>query len=406
MKSVVPKWPCRIFTNFIIFSNLLTLVYPLSTSGQQFRQLNCVARAIVSVDECFEEFVQSGNEDKRDWFVFLENARRQNQIWYNQELHTFRIHRDIPPERRFKSTNQDQSSKDSETKWTMSEKAQNDEIPYLSSGGWINIFILKPFLPGHSDVTKNVLRQLKFMSEAQEIVADASQDPDFYGWKDDNSHAQTFANNDGTVRSGDEANGRIAKGEFRDWMRDKIRKINTHCEEDQPNQALYLIGYALHAVQDLAAHNGRTAVEHSWNSNCSDAACGMQELLPISTQTTDHSKSTASVKPKEGDPDENPDNIRLAELYSQWFLQDVKSSLPDSCWLAMKTYDGSQFSFSDKKRLFNLEWQLSVAEILRYRDFRYIYAKSSKDVKYEIRWNTDDRRENNEVIKALWGGSE
>jgi hypothetical protein len=141
MKSVVPKWPCRIFTNFIIFSNLLTLVYPLSTSGQQFRQLNCVARAIVSVDECFEEFVQSGNEDKRDWFVFLENARRQNQIWYNQELHTFRIHRDIPPERRFKSTNQDQSSKDSETKWTMSEKAQNDEIPYLSSGGWINIFI-------------------------------------------------------------------------------------------------------------------------------------------------------------------------------------------------------------------------------------------------------------------------
>ncbi len=61
------------------------------------------------------------------------------------------------------------------------------------------------------------------------------------------------------------------------------------------------------------------------------------------------SEASSEESSKEGDPDEEPDNIETAEKYSIWFLNDLRKIVDEPCWLFMKNYDGSQFSFAEKK---------------------------------------------------------
>jgi S1-C subfamily serine protease len=65
---------------------------------------------------------------------------------------------------------------------------------------------------------------------------------------------------------------------------------------------------------------------------------------------------------------------------------EIRSLVGESCWLAMKTYTGPKLSFSEKRSAFNLTWTLTLGEIWKYRDFRYLFAASPKDSRYKIRW--------------------
>ena len=66
------------------------------------------------------------------------------------------------------------------------------EVPYLSSGGFVNVLTLQPSLEGHYDVTKAALKnEFSFYAEAIELVSSPSRDPDFFSWCVDQAHAQT-----------------------------------------------------------------------------------------------------------------------------------------------------------------------------------------------------------------------
>ena len=136
--------------------------------------------------------------------------------------------------------------------------------PYLSSGGMWNWITLSPFLPGHYDVTMEVLTEQNmhwtFKTQAAEVVADASRDPDLFEWKCPPAHAQNPLNS-----STSPANGFIrGKYHFYKWLKDRLGDIHKAQEIGDNRLALYQLGRALHSIQDLASHRGMDNAEHSW----------------------------------------------------------------------------------------------------------------------------------------------
>lgn len=365
---------------------LLTALVPISANGQSFTSPMCLIKSPVDIEECFEEFLASDIEDNAQWFMFLNLIKPR--IYYNQETKAFRIHSEKPAEQPFKYQPRLGVSDESERTLLHRELRRNVEVPYLSSGGLINILTLKPSLDGHSDVTKRILaRTFKFNYQAQLVAADASQDPDFYAWPEDAAHAQTPADTNGKVAEGDIGHGEEGIKAFGKWLSDRIKAIKRHCERDESLYALYMLGYSLHGVQDLAAHNGRTMVEHSWDSYCKNPEC-------------DDSKPAAL---KDGDPDEEEDNIDLAHTYSLRFLSDVRSVIGESCWTKMKLYDGNNLSSAEKRSIFGLRWTLWPSDFKKYKQARFSFAKSPKGPEYVVRWISEPDRRIERVFRSLWG---
>jgi hypothetical protein len=331
--------------------------------------------------------LESGVEDISMWFKFLEEQKRGDKLYYNQETNLFRIHQTKPAEKLFKQESRRGQESGEET-LLRREARQYVEVPYLSSGGWINVLTFRPFLDGHIDVTKRVLaKEFKFYYEAQTIAADASKDPDFYAWPEDAAHAQTPAGESGRVEENNVGRGKQAIQTFANWLSNGVKNVKTYCDRNEPKYALYALGYTLHAVQDLAAHNGRTFAEHSWNSYCSNAECDSSR--PHST--------------KEGDPDDDEDNISLAEIYSTQFLSAVRAVINEDCWTKMKAYDGPQLSWSEKRSTFGLKWSLSLAAYLKYKEARFAFARSNMGPEYRVRWLADADRKDVKLLADLWG---
>lgn len=119
---------------------------------------------------------------------------------------------------------------------------------------------------GHYEITGRALNAMKrpgfaWSPRAAEIMQDASRDADFYEWGNPAAHAQT--------RNSD-ADGKIIQKEaeaqkaFESWVRDYLGKARAACTAGRTREALYLLGYALHALQDLVFHEGITNAEHSF----------------------------------------------------------------------------------------------------------------------------------------------
>ena len=366
---------------------MIVLLSPIPLQGQSFAPSRCLSTSPVNLEECFREFLESGLEDISAWFNFVEEQKNKGTLYYNQETGLFRIHKDKPQEKPFKQQTVPERLPAEET-LLRRESRKSVEVPYLSSGGWINVLTFRPFLDGHIDVTKRVLaRAFKFNYAAQKVAADASKDPDFYAWTIDAAHAQTPADRIGRVDTTNLGKDAQAIKNFGLWLSNNIKSVKRYCDSEEVTYALYALGYSLHAVQDLAAHNGRTFAEHSWNSYCPNVEC--DNNLPQS--------------PKEGDPDDDESNIALAELYSIHFLSDVRDAVGYDCWTKMKFYDGPQLSWSEKRTIFKLEWSLSLKEYLSYREARFAFAKSNKGPEYKVRWlvsNAD--RADDGIVSTLW----
>lgn len=381
------RQPLRSYVLRSLFTLFLLTAFPLaSANGQSFTSPKCALKLPVDIDECFEEFLESGREDSTQWFVFLNLNRPK--LWYNQETRQFRIHNEEPLKQPFKYQPRWGVSEELDETLLLRESRRNVEVPYLSSGGWINVLTLKPSLDGHSDVTKRILaRTFKYNYQAQLVAAEASQDPDFYAWPEDPAHAQTPADGNGRVADADVGHGKQAIKEFRRWLSDRVKNLRLYCERGEPLHALYTLGYALHAVQDLAAHNGRTAAEHSWNSYCKNPEC-------------DDSKAAA---PKEGDPDELEENIELAHALTERFLRDVRDIIGESCWTKMKSYDGPGLSWAEKRSAFGLRWTLSLRDFKAYKQGRFAFAGSRKGPEFVVRWVTEADKRNDRVFRDVWG---
>jgi|SRR5471030_379444 len=150
-----------------------------------------------------------------------------------------------------------------------------EEIPFAKSGGLpFGQFLGHIGVKGHYEITGNgaaaqaVSDGTAWSPAALAILQDASRDPDFYEWSNPLAHAQT-ENDPGTGLpvSQDIAD---APGRFEEWSGKYLTKAAQMCIDKHPQSALYLLGYALHGIQDLVFHEGITNAEHSFRDFVED----------------------------------------------------------------------------------------------------------------------------------------
>lgn len=118
---------------------------------------------------------------------------------------------------------------------------------------------------GHYDITLEALRalgpQLRLSDVAIEFVARASQSPDLYAWNDGRYHAHADEyQSDAADREARIAEGR---GRFRQLLTKTIADLKRHADVGGWETALFALGIASHAVQDLVYHRGMTMRQHS-----------------------------------------------------------------------------------------------------------------------------------------------
>lgn len=128
--------------------------------------------------------------------------------------------------------------------------------------GWLLGHIGKK---GHYEITTMALkdfaqnRKVQLSNAAVAIMSTGSQDADFYHWTNAAAHGQT---------PNDDSTGKLISGpaaeNFVEWTKSYLRKAESNCQKGKFREAIYLIGYALHAVQDLVFHDGMSNAEHAY----------------------------------------------------------------------------------------------------------------------------------------------
>lgn len=234
--------------------------------------------------------------------------------------------------------------------------------PHLGFGTWRGICLPWQEDHGHSGVTSRALLSMKasngkplFSARAMAIVIDASQDPDLFDWDTPAAHAQTQAAADAMP-----ANSALAQEEFVGWVRIYVRKAADACRrsnDDGVREALYWLGYATHAVEDLAPHLGRTNPEHAYNADVENF-----------------------------NPDAQPLAIRLAEDIAGRFLKTAMETSLKDCADGFGQYQGGHMGFADKRALLDRPLQLSPAKILEYKASSKTFAAISQRENVRIRW--------------------
>ena len=183
---------------------------------------------------------------------------------------------------------------------------------------------------GHYNLTVSAAEKLNFSDRAKRILGLAAVSPDYYDWDKAAAHGQTpNCQPDELSQFRQCAEGmpaqdlNTARQAFFNYLIEQAHFVNNAVKLEKPDEVLYRLGYTLHALQDLASHNGITNAEHAYRSYL-----------------------------KNDDPDDIKKYGARYELARQWtvdFLNDVRGAL--GCdWEKLRTYAGS-FPNSDERAL-------------------------------------------------------
>lgn len=208
--------------------------------------------------------------------------------------------------------------------------------------------------PGHYQVTEDVAREFGFSRPAQLMLADAVMDPDFYAWNEPAAHAQTANDAQGKVS---ETEAQAIKHLYA-WLDDKVAKIEQNLQAGHTREALYWLGYGLHAVEDLAAHQGVTNAQHSY--------------LSASGQN----------------PDLRPAALTEAHDYARRFLFALWDKLGDSRWKLLLHEQSGLLSDREKDALIGHGWDLSIPALLVYKAMGELYQAQPEARRSKIHWDT------------------
>jgi hypothetical protein len=165
--------------------------------------------------------------------------------------------------------------------------------------------------------------------------------------------------------------GAQGTAKFLEYVASETRTINDRCKANDRLGGLYQIGIGLHAIQDLAAHKGRTAAEHSWGSNCKNRACD---------------GGPADKNKEDGDPDADPGNIALAKTFSKRWLATLRSLVGEKCWDTLKTHQGTQGSWSDYLVRLATKRDLTLTAYREYKAMGPRYARFADLAEDKVRW--------------------
>jgi Clostripain family len=118
---------------------------------------------------------------------------------------------------------------------------------------------------GHWEVTGKVLEEMGFSAPGSDVLCDAAQDPDFYEFGTVAAHAQTPDEADLCGADSEKRTAIInqAVEDYIGWVEAQFQRCADALEQGNTRLALYWLGYALHAVEDLAVHKGITNGEHA-----------------------------------------------------------------------------------------------------------------------------------------------
>jgi hypothetical protein len=197
---------------------------------------------------------------------------------------------------------------------------------------------------GHFEITTVALQapSVKASADSVAVMAAASRDADFYEWSVPAAHAQTPNLPDGRI---DPKRFGGSQGAFLRWVQAGVRRVAAQCSAGQPRLAAYALGYAMHAVQDLAFHEGITNAEHSFRDYDESQKVGIdfQERY-----------------------DEKFD---LATAASLDLLRKVRAVLPASCWDHMiHLQNTSPLGASEKQQLLGKKsTDFGVVAFIEYR---------------------------------------
>lgn len=221
------------------------------------------------------------------------------------------------------------------------------------------IFFL-PAKPGHYQVTEDLAREFGFSRPAQRLLADAAMDPDYYDWKQAAAHAQTSNDLQGKQSETQEE----AKEQLYAWLDDKLDKVQAQLQLGHPREALYWLGYSLHAIEDLASHQGITNAEHSYLS-----AMGHN-------------------------PDLQPGVLNRAHDLSKAYLWAVWDKLGDPAWKTLLHESQGPLNTLEKEQLLGHGWDINLGEMLIYRAQGKFYAHQQSAQRSQINWDST------QIIKA------
>ncbi len=208
----------------------------------------------------------------------------------------------------------------------------------LGPGGWLG------FRTGHWEVTRDVAERFGFSPDAVAVLKDAAQDPDFYEFTNPSAHAQTP---DGDA-AGSGARSQDAQQAYAEWVLHRVVEVRGRAASGQARDALYLLGYLLHGIEDLAPHGGMTNREH-------------HHLGAV--------------------PDRNPVSIALARSYAERFLRGLVDAIGPASFDSLRNWRGdSSVPKSRKERLLGNGWDL-VAGVREY-----MTSKWDPQADVPIRW--------------------
>lgn len=211
--------------------------------------------------------------------------------------------------------------------------------------------------PGHYDITTEILKSFIFSKDAVSVASDAAQDPDFYEWSNPRAHAQTDNDSQGRTNETSDA----AKSQYINWVK---LIINKFFSSTLPSYKLFYLGYVLHGIQDLAAHQGVTNAQHSYESY----------IYPGIDKDCDHL----------------PENRDVAKTYTTRFLEQLEKR--DSVvFNKFKTYSGdSTVSYIYKCKLLNKRnWDLTPSAYREYKGLAPKYDKIKSSYP-RITWERDE----------------
>jgi hypothetical protein len=176
------------------------------------------------------------------------------------------------------------------------------------------VFLLCGMKPSaHHDLAFKSAKDAHFSDAAAEIIAIGAVAPDQYDWETAAAHGQTPNDKNGYPK--------MSKGEavaaFYRYIQEKSAQVDAALSTGNSAEALYRIGYIMHAFQDLSVHMGMTNYAHS-----KLAAEGMN-------------------------PDVNTDRIARASEWSKEFLER-SSNRWNSQWKNLQQYNGPKPNEFDK----------------------------------------------------------
>lgn len=157
----------------------------------------------------------------------------------------------------------------------------------------------------HRTISAEVAGTFGFSPEAVQLMGQAATEPDLYDWNTAAAHAQTPNDESGKPSM----TARAAEQQSEAYLRSQALSMRRELNANNVGNALYILGYALHTIQDYAAHLGMTDADHAFLANW-----------------------------KGHNPDLQPKSIELAREWTSEFFMAARDSLGPCDWEKLRLF--------------------------------------------------------------------